>query len=230
MARAKFLAAVALVGVLLGSSANAPANAQEQQGLVDKARITVEAFTNQSDMAAMRRLLGKAHGVFVAPQLIKAGFIFGAEGGSGVLLARDPATGQWSPPAFYTMGAGSFGLQIGGEVSELVLVINTAKGLNAILQSQFKAGVDAAIAVGPLGKGVEASTTTAFNADIYAFSRSQGLYGGATLEGAAIVARHEWNEGYYGKAVEARDIVINRTVDHRASDALRKALQAAELK
>jgi lipid-binding SYLF domain-containing protein len=211
---------------MLGSTAHA----QEQQGLVDKARITVEAFTNQSDMAAMRRLLGKAHGVFVAPQLIKAGFIFGAEGGSGVLLARDPATGQWSPPAFYTMGAGSFGLQIGGEVSELVLVINTAKGLNAVLQSQFKAGVDAAIAVGPLGKGVEASTTTAFNADIYAFSRSQGLYGGATLEGAAIVARHEWNEGYYGKPAAARDIVIERTVDNRASEGLRQALQAAELK
>jgi SH3 domain-containing YSC84-like protein 1 len=226
MARTAYLAAVALAGLVYG----APASAQEQQGLVDKARVTVEAFTTQADMESMRRLLAKAHGVFVAPQVIKAGFIFGAEGGSGVLLARDPATGQWSPPAFYTMGAGSVGLQIGGEVSELVLVINTAKGLDAILKSQFKAGVDAAVAVGPLGKGVEAATTTALSADIYAFSRSQGLYGGASVEGAAIVARHEWNERYYGKAAAPRDIVIERTVDNRASDALRKSLQAAELK
>ncbi len=205
-----------------------PARAEEEQALIDRARITVEGFTAQTDMVEMRRLLAKARGVFVAPQLLKAGFIIGGEGGSGLLLARNTQTDEWSPPAFYAMGAGSIGLQIGGEVSELMLVIMTQRGLEAILKNEFKAGADASIAIGPIGKGIEAGSTTDLNTDIYAFSRSQGLFGGVSLEGAVITARYSRNQSYYGKNVPSRDIVLGNAVDGRGTLGLRQALKAAE--
>jgi SH3 domain-containing YSC84-like protein 1 len=208
----------------------APASAQEEQGLVDKARVTLESMAAQEDMIEMRRMLAKAQAVFIAPQMIKAGFIIGGEGGSGVLLARDPNTGGWSPPAFYTLAAGSIGWQFGGEVSELVLVVYTAKGLDAMLKSGFKAGLDGSIAVGPLGKGVEASTTANLRNDIFSFSRAQGLFAGVSLEGAVIQPRENWNEAYYGKKLTPREIVTGVGGAGRASEALRQALAKAELR
>ena len=208
----------------------APARAQEEQGLVDKARVSLESMAAQEDMIEMRRMLAKAQGVFIAPQMIKAGFIVGGEGGSGVLLTRDPNSGAWSPPAFYTLAAGSVGWQFGGEVSELVLVINTAKGLDAMLKSGFKAGVDAAIAAGPIGKGIGAATTANLRNDIFTFSRAQGLFAGVSLEGAVIQPRDNWNESYYGKKLTPREIVAGGGGAGRGSDALRQALSKAELR
>lgn len=224
--RALLFAAAGTAGLALASPS---VRADEEQILVDKARIVVDSFVAQSDMADMRRLLAKARGVLVFPQVIKAGFIIGGEGGSGVLLARDADSGQWSPPAFYTMAAGSVGLQIGGEVSEVMLVIMTQKGLEAILKNEFKAGADASIAVGPIGKGIEAGTTTNLQADIYSFSRTQGLFGGVSLEGAVVKARHSRNHSYYGKPVNPRDIVLGNAVAGSGHLQLRQSLKAAEL-
>src|SRR5215831_1481698 len=98
------------------------ARADDQQSLVDKARITVESFAGASEMSEMRKLMGRARAVLVVPQLIKIGYVVGGAGGSGVLLARDQKTGRWSAPAFYTMGAGSLGLQIGASASEMMLL------------------------------------------------------------------------------------------------------------
>ncbi len=221
--RHRLMAALAAFVALAG-----PARAQEEQGLVDKARISLESMAAQEDMSALRRMLAKAHGVLIVPQLIKAGFIIGGEGGSGVLLARDPSSGAWSEPAFYTLAAGSIGWQFGGEVSELVLIVNTAKGLDAILKSQFKAGIDASIAAGPIGKGIEASTTANLRNDIYSFSRSQGLFAGVSVEGALIQPRDSWNEAYFGKKVSPGDIVRGKTSAVKGSAALREALKKAE--
>jgi lipid-binding SYLF domain-containing protein len=208
----------------------APASAQEEQGLVDKARVSLESMSAQEDLVEMRRMLAKAHGVLIMPQLIKAGFILGGEGGSGVLLARDVNSGAWSAPAFYTLAAGSIGWQFGGEVSELVLVINTSKGLDAILKSGFKAGIDASVAAGPIGKGIEASTTANLRNDIFAFSRSQGLFAGVSVEGALIQPRERWNEAYYGKKSSPREIVVGGAGPGPGSEALRQALSKAELR
>src|SRR3546814_9085 len=140
------------------------------------------------DFFELPKFIKAAKGIFIVPQLVKGGFIRGAEGGTGVFLARG-TDGTWSPPAFYTLGAASIGLQIGGEVKEVVFVLMSDKAVDAMLSSEFKLGADASVTVGPIGRGVEASRSTDFTSDIYAFSKSVGLFGGGALEGAKIFSR-----------------------------------------
>jgi len=200
--------------------------ASEDQNLIDSARITVERFTSDNQMADLRRKLAQAKGVFVVPQLLKASFIIGGEGGSGVVLAKT-GTG-WSEPAIYTMGAGSIGLQIGGEASEVILVLMNDKAVDAILRNEFKLGADATVAAGPVGMGVEAATTTNFGADIYSFSRSKGLAAGVSVEGAVITARHGRNTAYYGREAHPRNILYDNVVSNPGTSGLRTALTQAE--
>lgn len=221
------LAAAALFATLLIAAAG-HAETTEPERLVERARITVESLAAKPEMAEMRGLLSRARAVLVFPQVLKAGFIVGGQGGSGVLLGRDPQTGAWTAPAFYTMGAGSIGLQMGAEASELVLLVMNDKALTAVIANQVKLGADATIAVGPIGMGVGAATTTALAADIYSFSSAKGLFGGATLEGAVIYGRDDWNRVYYGAPYTAADIVIRRQTEAPAAAPLQQALQRAE--
>lgn len=202
--------------------------ASDDQGLIDSARITVEHFTADGQMSDLRRKLAQARGAFVVPQLLKASFIIGGEGGSGVLLART-GTG-WSEPAIYTMGSGSIGLQIGGEASEVILVLMNDKAVDAILRNEFKLGADATVAAGPVGMGVEAATTTNLGADIYSFSKTKGLAAGVSVEGAVITARHGRNTAYYGKEAHPRNILYDNVVSNPGTQALRQALTAAEMR
>ena len=176
-----------------------------------------------SQMPEARQVVEKARGVLIIPELVKGSFIVGAEGGSGVLLVRG-SDGSWSSPAFYTLVAGSIGLQIGGQVAEVVFALMNDGAVEAFMGNEFKLGGDVSIAVGPLGRGVEASTTTNLNKDIYAYSYAVGLFGGGSLEGAKIITRQDHNDAYYGAVAPARDIVIERKFFNRGADALRKAL------
>jgi lipid-binding SYLF domain-containing protein len=200
--------------------------ASDDQNLIDSARITVDNFANDGQMSDLRRKLAQAKGVFVVPQLLKASFIIGGEGGSGVLLAKT-ASG-WSEPAIYTMGAGSIGLQIGGEASQVMLVLMNEKAVNAILRNEFKLGADASVAAGPVGMGVEAATTSNLGADIYSYSKSKGLAAGISVEGAVITARHSRNTAYYGKEAHPRNILYDHVVSNAGTMALRQALTNAE--
>ena len=212
--------------LLLGAPLAAlPAAAQgEQQGLVDKARVTLESFLNDPNMGGMRAQLKRAKGVLLVPQFLKGGFIIAAAGGSGVLLARETSNAEWTDPAFVTMAEGSIGLQIGAQAAEVALLIMTQKGVEAVLSNNFKLGADASVAVGPVGAGAEASTTANLRADIVAFSRTQGLFAGLSFEGAVIAARDEWNHAYYGRAVTATDIVVRRNARNPGAEPLRKLL------
>src|SRR3546814_8339055 len=136
----------------------------------------------------------RAKAVMIFPSLLKGAFFIGGEGGSGVLLTRDPQ-GNWSNPAFYTMGTVSFGLQFGGQSSEAILVVMTDAGLNAIIEDQVKLGADLSAAAGPIGVGASAATTTAAGAAIYPYSLHQGLFLGASLEGAVVAPRSEARRG-----------------------------------
>jgi lipid-binding SYLF domain-containing protein len=162
--------------------------------------------------------------VLIIPQLLKAGFIIGGEGGNGVLLVRHD--GRWSAPAFYSFGAGSIGLQIGAQASEVMLLLMTDRAVDAVLRNRLTLGGDASVAAGPTGRGIEASTTTTFQADVYAYSRNRGLFAGASLEGAVLTPLDNTNGAYYGARVSARDIVWHRTVDNAGANALRVALDA----
>ncbi len=199
----------------------------EQQQLVDKAKLTVEALKNQSEMEQFRNLLAVSKGVVIFPQFLKAGFIVGGAGGTGVLLGRNKE-GSWSSPAFYTMGQASIGLQVGAEAKELVLLIMTDKGLDAIIQNQVKLGGDLSAAVGPVGKNIGASSTTNMDVDIFSFAKTAGLFIGASVEGSLLDAKDDWQAAYYGKAVTARNVVVLRGVDNSASNALKDALKDAE--
>lgn len=194
--------------------------------LVEKAKFTLENMMNDDKMDPFRDLLKKAKGVFIAPQLLKGAFIVGASGGSGVFLTRDEKTGEWIGPAFYTIGGASFGLQIGGEASEVILLAMTDRGVTSMLSSSFKLGADVGIAAGPVGMGVSAATAN-LSADILSFSRSKGLYGGISLDGAVVAIRRDWNEAYYGKEVTPEDIFVRRDVTNRQAMGLIEAVEKA---
>ncbi|CAA7611472.1 conserved exported hypothetical protein [Candidatus Terasakiella magnetica] len=214
-----------LAVVLLAVSV--PARAQgvtDQTMLVAKAVTTVERLRADSNISGpLQDLLNRAKAVLVVPDLVKGGFILGAQYGTGVLLVRD-ASGRWSGPAFYSIAAGSIGLQVGIQDAEAIYVIMNEGGLSAVVDNKFKAGAEAGVAVATIGAGASANTTTNVGADIYAFSRAVGLYGGAALDGAGILPRHSWNAAYYGGNPNPGDILFKRSVDNHQADRLRDIL------
>ncbi len=215
------LASLALVLTLaMTQAARAEIKGNE---LVEEARFSLERLAGDPAMPELKKFLSEARGVLIIPELIKGGFILAGEGGSGVLLVRG-ADGTWSAPAFYTLGAASIGLQIGAQVSEIVFTIMTDSAIEALLGSEMKLGADASVAMGPLGGGIKASTTTNIGIDIYAFSRTAGLFGGGALEGAKLFSRQEWNDEYYGAGTTARAVVIERKFFNPQADKLRAAL------
>ncbi|CAA7620115.1 lipid-binding SYLF domain-containing protein [Magnetospirillum sp. SS-4] len=213
----------AMMLTLLGWTAHAQ-GVTDQTMMVGKAVTTVERLKADANLSKpLADALARARAVLVIPDLVKGGFILGAQYGTGVLLARSP-DGRWSGPAFYSIAAGSVGLQIGLQDAEAVYVIMSEGGLRAVVDNQFKAGAGAGVAVATFGAGAEANTTTNIGADIYAFSRAVGLYGGAALDGAGILARHSWNAAYYGGNPTPEDILFHRGVDNRQADRLREML------
>ncbi len=213
-----FLTYFSLLIFFLTSTAQADESLTKAQGLVDAAEKSVEAFTIDPEMKWFRENMANAKGVFIVPQLVKGGFIFGGSGGSGVLLSKGDGN-IWSDPAFYTMGSGTLGLQIGVEVSEIILMVMTDKGIDALLTSSFKLGGDVSIAAGPIGAGAKAQT-----ADIFAFSRTKGIYGGINIEGAVIKTRNSWNNAYYNEVTSPRKILIEGSATNPHADDLRTAV------
>ncbi len=184
-------------------------DAMNARHLVERAQQTLETFSQAPEMEAFRNLVKDARGVFIAPQILKGAFIFGASGGSGVFVARDGLTGRWLGPAFYTIGSASFGFQIGGSASEVVLLAMTDRGVNALLESSIKLGVDVGLAAGPVGIGAAASSAN-LSVDIVSFSRSKGLFGGISVDGAVVKTRSSLNDAYYGAIVTPADIFRKR--------------------
>ena len=189
-----------------------PADILDQQEVVDKARFTLATFSGHPSMTIFQGQLKRAKAVFIAPSLAKASFFLGGSAGNGVFLVRNEGTGTWSDPAFYTMAAGSFGLQFGAETSEVVLLVMTKRGVDSMLQTNFKLGAGAQIAVGPIGGGIEGGTTPTLSVDLITYSRSRGVFAGLSLEGSLLAGRNAWNHEYYGKPVELQNILINQSV------------------
>lgn len=217
------LMAAVLFGALVAVSATPAlaADAVEQQQLVDKAKLTVEAFISDPSVGpATRELKDEAKALFIVPQFLRGAFVFGGAGGSGVLIVRDEKTKQWSEPAFYTIGSASFGLQVGGDVSELVFVVRNQKGLEEFYRTDFKLGVDVSMAVGPVGGGGSAKGITA---DLVTYARKRGVFAGIAVDGSVIAVSDDSNAAYYGKAVRPTDIIVKQTVSNPKSSDLRNA-------
>jgi SH3 domain-containing YSC84-like protein 1 len=216
----------------LGISPGTPSSfaaspALEAKKVVETSSMTLEGFMADPANKEFQRLIKKAKGVYITPSLLKGAFVVGVSGGNGVLLIRDKQSGKWMGPAFYTLGGASFGLQAGGEASEVVLLILTDRGVKSFMRSNFKLGADVGIAAGPVGGGVAAETAN-LSADILSFSRSKGLFGGLSLEGAVVKVRGGMNEAFYGKKLSPSQILIGgRAGNPHAAGLLEKVTKAA---
>jgi lipid-binding SYLF domain-containing protein len=175
------------------------------------------------DFPDAAKQMNKARGVLIVPELVQGGFIVGAAGGRGTMLTRSGA-GNWSYPGFWGMGSGSLGLQIGGKVSEIVFIVLTDKGLNALLDNRFKFGAEAGVTMVAVGAGFEGATTSAVGADILAFANSNGLFIGASLEGSYLEPDNDWNAIYYGPGATGRAIVMERRYTNPGAEPLRQFL------
>jgi lipid-binding SYLF domain-containing protein len=212
-----------VLALLLGLTA--PALAQgDQQALVDRAALAVQEVMGSGDRPQdAQDYLRRARAALVCPRIFRAGFIIGGEGGTCVLVGRDGG-GSWSSPAFYTMGAGSIGLQIGVQDATVVIMVMTDRGLNALLNSQFSFGAEAALSVATIGGGIQGATTTAAGADIVAIARSRGLFAGMSLQGNVLTYLPDYARAYYNRDVSARQIVVGMEVHNPGSDPLRAML------
>ncbi len=154
-------------------------------------------------------LLDKAECVIVLPSVIKAAFGFSANYGRGAMTCRtgEHFTGPWSAPAAMRLEGGGFGLQLGGQATDFVLLVMNARGAEAILRSKVKLGADAAAAAGPKGRDATAATDVTMRAEVLTYSRSRGLFAGISLEGSSLRQDNNANEKVYGRKIEARDII-----------------------
>ncbi|MCC6992182.1 MAG: lipid-binding SYLF domain-containing protein [Acidobacteria bacterium] len=186
-----------------------------QEGVKESDRVR-EAITvldevmGASDSSVPRNILERAEAIAVFPSLVKAGFVVGGQRGRGVISVRDTKSGAWSSPAFLTITGGSIGLQIGAQAVDLVLVVQNRRGLDQLLQNQFKIGADAAVAAGPVGRDASASTDIQLRAQILSYSRTRGLFAGVTLNGSTIRQDRDANERFYGIAYRTKAIAIER--------------------
>ncbi len=191
--------------------------------LIEGALDTLTHFRRTQDLQIIDQLIPDAAGVMILPSVIKGGLFGAAEAGTGVLLARTPD--GWSYPAFYMLAAGSIGFQVGLQETEVVLIIRNLGALNAVVEHQAKLGADFGITVGWKGIGYEGSTTTNVGADIIAVvGPGMGIFGGVSLEGAALVRRTDLNESVYGEGAIPTEIIFDGTRSNPLADALRAAI------
>jgi lipid-binding SYLF domain-containing protein len=186
----------------------------------DKVKVAAEVLKEvmaAPDKGIPRDLLSKAAAVAIFPDVIKAGFVIGGKYGRGVIIKHDPHTKRWSAPAFYSIGAGSVGWQIGAESTDLILVIRHQRGVDSLLKNEFTLGGDASVAAGPVGRSAQAGTDVALKSEVLSYSRSRGLFAGISLEGAKINPLDDYNRAYYGRKVTSRQILLEHKVSAPAS-------------
>jgi lipid-binding SYLF domain-containing protein len=220
LTRAGFLSGAGLMAVTMFAAPKVQAQTS-QQVTVDGARKVLADLRHDKAFGNAAQLLRQAKAVFIVPKLIKGGFIVGGEGGNGVLMVQ--RRGGWSAPAFYAIGAGSFGLQAGLEQSELIMLIMTQKGVEGVLHDNFKIGAQAGISVVTLGSGVEGAIGGASLPDVVVWSSSTGLYGGLTVDGSVIRAEPNQDSSFYGRSVTSREVLFG-SVDNPRAAALRREL------
>ena len=165
------------------------------------------------DSGIPRSILSKAEGIAVFPNMLRGGFIVGGQRGHGILSVRNG--GEFSAPAFLTITGGSFGLQIGGQAVDLILVINDRRGLENLVSNQFKLGADVGVAAGPVGRDAQAATDLQLRAQILSYSRSRGLFAGVTVNGSTVSQDRDANQRFYGKPLETKQVVFGAGPESR---------------
>jgi lipid-binding SYLF domain-containing protein len=195
----------------------------DQQKLVVEAERSLSNFLRDPDMSWLQQNISRSKALIIAPEIVKAGFIFGGSGGRALVVARDTASGKWVGPAFYIMATGSVGFQAGVSVSEGVTMVMTDKGFNSLLATSFKMGGDASVAAGPVGAGAKSDIVS----DLITFNRAKGVYGGLNFDGTVVTAADDWNQAYFGKKVLPPDILVRMSVANKNADGLLAKVTAA---
>jgi lipid-binding SYLF domain-containing protein len=177
------------------------------------------------DKGIPEEVLDHAKCIAVVPHLVKGGFVFGAEGGRGVATCRTDH--GWSAPAFFDVEGGSWGLQIGVEGIDLVMIIQNERGMQQLLGSKFQIGADASAAAGPVGRHASADTDWKLNAEILTYSRAKGIFAGLSLSGAAVHHDEDAMHAFYGPNVSTHDVLLGMVPPPPASVAFLDAVRSA---
>jgi lipid-binding SYLF domain-containing protein len=197
----------AVLGIAPASFTIAQAGAREEGRLLVATEV-LEEVQGMPDQRLPDALLARAYGIAVIPDVTKVAFIFGGRHGNGVLVVRDSLTAPFSNPVFVSLTGGSWGFQAGAQSSDIILVLTTKAGIEGITGGKITLGADASVATGPVGRQGSAATDVSFNAEIYSYARTRGLFGGIALDGSVIAIDRSADSAFYGKnGVSATDIL-----------------------
>lgn len=210
-------AALSLLLIAICAAPQAFAQQDENKRIQNAGQVITEILNVPEDIP--QDLLNKSKCVIILPSVKKFSFGFGGSYGRGVMTCRSGKNfnGRWSAPAMMALEGGSFGLQLGGQATDFVLLVMNDRGADSILSSKVKLGGEASVAAGPVGRNAAASTDVTMQAEILSYSRSRGLFAGISLAGSTLRPDNDGNARLYGKGVNAKDIVINSKIRPPAS-------------
>ena len=223
----RILVAVVVLIVSVTLFRPSPAVAADPQTLIDRARATVQAMRQDTSFRATDRLR-QARAILIVPELSKGGlFFFGGQGGAGVLMVKRP-NGEWSDPAFYSVGGGTFGLQVGFQTAQMVFLVMSDRVVQNWLRNEVKFGTQDGVAV--FAEGTQHSNgKTSQGSDVVAWVRANGAYAGITVEGTSISFDRGANKNYYGRELSATDVTMDGRAHKTGADELRRAASATAL-
>jgi SH3 domain-containing YSC84-like protein 1 len=220
----KFMWFAALLS--LASLSWAESARQDALDRLDNARNVLREIMATPDKGIPEEVLEHARCMAVVPQLMKGGFVFGAKHGKGVATCRTKK--GWSAPAFITVSGGSWGLQIGVEAVDLVMIVQNEKGMQKLLSSNFQLGADASAAAGPVGRHASAGTDWRMDTEILTYSRAKGAFAGLTLEGASIRQDNDSRRAMYGPKVTTRALLLGQVPAPAATQSFLAAIRGAK--
>jgi lipid-binding SYLF domain-containing protein len=207
---------IGLLSLLVSFALAKPMTAQQPKHTAEAERTAeaasiLTAIMNIPESDIPEELMARAHGIAVIPHVVKGAFGFGGQWGKG-LMSQRREDGSWSPPAFVEIGGGSFGLQIGVQATDVVLVFTDEDGIKALLKAKLKLGADASATAGPVGRKAEVGTDVLLRSGVLAYSRSRGLFAGVSLDGSVIGMDDSANRKVYGEDVTGEQILLGNNV------------------
>lgn len=203
-----------LLILMFSFSALAKLGSDEKKRVSNSVEV-IEQLISTPDKGIPDDIMNKCECAVVIPSVKKGAFVFGGQYGKGLATCRRQG-GGWTAPVFFSLQGGSFGLQIGGQSIDLVLLIMNSKGINYLLDDKFTLGADASVAAGPVGRVASAETDAQLNAEILAYSRTQGIFAGISLKGSVLKPDKSANRALYGQDIKARDILVDGKYDSPA--------------
>ncbi|CAN2040859.1 SH3 domain-containing YSC84-like protein 1 [Candidatus Magnetomoraceae bacterium gMMP-15] len=202
---------IPIIIIIMSVTWNQSSAGQKENIKIENVIEVMTEIMNIPEKGIPPALLNKAQGIAVIPGVIKLGFIIGGRYGNGVIIMKNKS-GTWTNPSFISLTGGSLGWQIGAQSTDIILVFKNRKSIYSISDGKFTLGADAAIAAGPIGRQVSASTDIQLTSEIYSYSRSRGLFAGLALEGAVLQIDYKANAAFYNRNISADEIFKDKGI------------------